>query len=150
MNFNCCGVKMKTKIFALYFFLLFLPFGCDNNPLINKNEKKIELEIISANQILINWDSTIYQHNTDWNSYLNSTAYDSLANLLKNSEILIEDMWCPNEVTDCLILLKAGSDIIIKLNKPDTLIYSYGFQNNDGVFPIGCFGLWRHYKYIHE
>lgn len=141
---------MKTKIVALYFFLLFLPFGCDDNPIINKNGKQIELEIISSNQVLINWDSTIYQHNADWKTYLDTTAVDSLANLLKNSEILIEDMWCPNEVTDCLILLKAGSDIIIKLNKPDTLIYSYGFQNNDVGFPIDCFPSWRHYKFIYE
>lgn len=141
---------MKTKILALYFFLLFLPFGCDDNPIINKNGKQIELEIISSNQVLINWDSTIYQHNADWKTYLDTSAVDSLANLLKNSKILIGDMWYPNEYSDCSIQILAGGELIIKLNKPDTLIYSYGFQNNYSVFPINCFGTWRHYKYIYD
>jgi len=142
----------QKNIVIIFVFVTVLFSQCNNgdNPLVNKNEKQLKLEIIYSGEVSINWDSTVYQHTIDWKVFLDITAYDSLANLLKESEISIEAMWCPNQDTDCLILLRAGSEIIIKLNKPDTLIYSYGFQNNDVGFPIDCFPSWRHYKFIYE
>ena len=158
-------IKQKT---ATLIFIVTILFSCCDNPLVNKNddnllvnknngkplvknEKQLELEIIPSNQVIINWDSTIYQHKTtDWTTFLDTAAIDSLANLLKNSELLIEDMWYPNEDTPCMLPLRAGSEIIVRLSKPDTLIFKYGFQNHEGGFPIGCFGTWRHYKYVNK
>lgn len=139
----------KKNIGLILLFAAALLFGCEkDNPLANKNEKQIELEIIPSNQVLIVWDSTVYQHKTIYSQY-DSTYVDSLAIFLKNSKISIEGMWYPfNENTPCLILIRAGSEIIIKLKEPDPSIYKYGFQKNDGGFPINCFGLWRHYKFI--
>ena len=143
---------IKQKQIVVFLFVIALLVSCNDNgnPIVNKNEKQMELEIIPSNQVLITWDSTIYQHNTNWKTYLDTTAADSLANLLNNSEVLIEDMWHPNENSECGIPIIAGRAVIIKLNKPDTLIFSYGFQNNDGSFPIICFNFWRHYKYIYK
>ena len=143
---------IKKKLIIVFLFVTALLVSCNDNgnPIVNKKEKQMELEIIPSNQVLITWDSTIYQHNTNWKTYLDTTAADSLANLLNNSEVLIEDMWYPNEISECGIQIIAGREVIIKLNKPDTLIFSYGFQNNDGIFPIICFNFWRHYKYIYK
>jgi len=143
-------IIQKQIIVFLFIAALLVSCNDNGNPIVNKKEKQMELEIIPSNQVLITWDSTIYQHNTNWKTYLDTTAADSLANLLNNSEVLIEDMWYPNEISECGILILAGRAVIIKLNKPDTLIFSYGFQNNDGIFPIICFNFWRHYKYIYK
>ena len=142
---------IKQKQIAV-FFVTTLSIGCTNNenPIANKNEKQLELEIIPANQVLITWDSTIYQHTTYWQTYLDTTDYDSLAISLLNSTLIIEDLWCPNVNTACTIPIRGGSEVIIKLNKPDTLVLSYGFQSNDGSFPIICFDSWRHYKYTYK
>ena len=108
---------IKQKHIAYIFLLTIVLFNCNNNPLTNKNKKQIKLEIISSREISINWDSTVYQHNTNWNSYLDTTAYNSLGNLLNNSEILIEDMWCPDKDMNCKIPYIPGMEVIVKLNK---------------------------------
>ena len=144
-------VRKKYNRKYAAFILLFTAFSfysCNNNPLASQNKKKMELEIIPYQEVSIKWNSTVYQHNSHWNSYLDTTAYDSLANLLRNSEILVEDMWCPNEDISCKIPYIPGMEVIVKLSKPDTSIYNYGFQDNTGGFSTDCFRVWRHYKYI--
>ncbi|MCH8034485.1 MAG: hypothetical protein IH950_12125 [Bacteroidetes bacterium] len=142
-------INIKQKQILVFLFVSALLGSCSEseNPIVNKDEKQMELEIIPANKVIITWDSTIYQHSTNWINYIDTTAADSLANFFLNSTVLIEDIWYPNEETPCLFPIRPGSEVIIKLNKPDSLIFNYGFQNNDGGFPIGCFFTWRHYKY---
>ena len=130
--------------------LLFACYSCDSNLINIDNVKEMQLEIIPANEVRITWDSTIYQHNSNWNTYLDTTAIDSLANFLKNMDFQIQDMWYPNEDTPCMVPIRAGSEIIIKLNKADGRILDYGFQKHEDGFPIACFGSWRHYKYIYN
>ena len=140
---------MKSiQSFGFLLLLLFTSFlGCNNNPTTTENERHYTLKIIPSNQVYISWDSTIYQHNTSWSSALDSSSADSVANLLSESEILVEEMWYPNEDTPCLIPMRAGSELIIRVNRPDTTIYKYGFQKTDGSFPINCFASWRYYKF---
>lgn len=140
------SIKQKNISFILLL-VVTLFYGCENINHPTNDEKQIKLEIISASQVFIDWNSTVYQHKPIYSSY-DTTYVDSLADVLKGSKILIEDMWYPNVKTVCSIVLIAGRDIIIKLKKPDILIYQYGFQKNDGNFQIGCFKLWRHYKFI--
>lgn len=142
----------KLKQIAAFFFITTLLTGCgkDENPVINEKEKQINLEIISAGQVKITWDSTVYQHNTDWVDSIDSLAADSLAELLKNSDIPVEELWYPNVITYCEIPIRRGSEVIIKLSKADTLVYNYGFEENDGSFPISCFDYWRHYEYTYK
>ena len=144
---------IKQKQIAIFLFVATFLIGCSNNenPVANKNEKQLDLKIIPANQVIISWDSTIYQHNTNWYySSSDSSSIDSVANLFCKNEILIEEMWYPNEESMCGIPIRGGSKLIIRLNKPDTTIYKYGFQKNDGDFPIICFAQWRHYKYTYK
>lgn len=150
---------MKTsQANRIFYFLLLLSFSlsnynCSEHYFGDNINREMEVELIAPQQINLNWDSTIYQHNSQWNySLVDTAAIDSLANLLKNSVLHIEDMWYPNEDTFCMNMMpiRTGSEIIIKLNKPDSRILNYGFQNNDGGFPIGCFNPWRHYKYLYK
>ncbi len=85
-------INIKQKQILVFLFVSALLVNCSEseNPIVNKDEKQMELEIIPANKV------------------------------------------------------------IIKLNKPDSLIFNYGFQNNDGGIPIGCFFTWRHYKYSNK
>lgn len=151
----------KTRVVMEYIrlsritFLLFvtaLLAGCsgNGNPVVNEKEKQMELEIISADQVQITWDSTVYQHNTDWADSIDTLAADSLAALLINSDLPVEELWYPNVVTYCEIPIRRGSEVIIKLSNADTLVYNYGFEKNDGSFPISCFDFWRHYKYTYK
>jgi hypothetical protein len=115
-----------------------------------QNKRSMELEIVPSDSVSINWgDSTVYQHGTDWHSYLDTVAYDSLAIFLKNSELPIEDMWCPNEEMHCKIPYTPGMEVVLRLSKPDALVFRYGFHNIYG-FPISCYSHWRHYKYTFE
>ena len=139
----------KKYIIIIFLFATFY-FSC-NSPVTYKDKKHMRMEIIPSDQISISWeDSTIYQHNTNWHSYLNNAAYDSLADLFKNSKILIKDMWVPNEEMHCKIPYTPGMEVIVKLSKPDTLIFKYGFEKNNGGFLISCFEFWRHYKYTYD
>jgi hypothetical protein len=143
------SIKQKN-ISLILLFVVTLFYGCEdvNHP--TNYEKELKLEIVYVNQVSIDWDSTVYQHKPIYSSY-DTTYVDSLANVLKESKILIEDMWCPNSLdTECSILLISGRGIIIKLKEPDSSIYQYGFQENDGSFLIGCFRFWRHYKFIYK
>jgi len=144
--------KGKRKYIAFFLTTIISFCFCNRNPVGSQNNKKMKLEIIPSTEVSIKWaDSTLYQHNSHWNSYLATSAYDSLANLLKNSKILIEDMWCPNEDMHCKIPQpRSGLEIIIKLKRPDTSIYKYGFQKDSLGFPINCFRVWRHYKYTYN
>jgi hypothetical protein len=142
-------MQMFRRGYTAYIFICStILFGCCNsNPLESKNNKTMELEIIPSEEVSITWDSTVYKHNTNWDSYYDTDAYDSLANLLKNSDLLIENMWCPNVHTHCKSPYIPGDEIIVQLRKADTSIFRYGFQNNTGGSSIGCFDFWRHYKY---
>jgi hypothetical protein len=142
----------KLKQITVFLFVATFLISCskNENPVVDGKEKQMNLEIITSDQVKITWDSTIYQHNTDWAASLDTLAADSLATLLKNSDLSIEELWYPNVITFCEIPIRRGSEVIIKLSKSDTLIYNYGFLDNDGGFPINCFDYWRHYKYTYE
>lgn len=140
---------IRKNVIRAFLFASIL-FGCNDNSVTYRNKKDMRLEIVPSDSITINWgDSTTYQHNADWHSYLDTVAYDSLANFFKNSEILIEDMWCPNEDMSCKIPYTPGMEIILRLTKPDTSIFRYGFHSIYG-FPLSCYKYWRHYKYTFE
>ena len=125
--------------------------GCSNaNQITESAKRRIELEIIPANLMKINWDSTVYQHSMNWTAYVDTLAGDSLAYLLNKSKLLVEEMWYPNEENRCGGPIRIGSEIIIKLIKSDSLVNNYGFQINYGGFPVHCFASWRHYKFIRE
>jgi len=138
---------MKLLMFCFSGLILFF-LSCNNSIPNEQETKQMKIGIISSAQISISWeDSLIFQHNNNWHSYLNIAAYDSLAELLKNSNILIKDMWTPNKEMSCKIPYTPGMEIIVKLSQPDSLIFKYGFQNKKNRFPLSCFEFWRHYKY---
>lgn len=114
------------------------------------NDRQIELKIIPSNQVEISWDSNIYQHTGMGMSRTDSTAADSLARVLNESSLAIEEMWYPNDENRCDFPMREGTQIIIKLAAPDTSIYKYGFQKNSGGFPVNCFPHWRQYKFISQ
>ncbi len=146
-------IKKNNKYHIIYILLFTEIFFCccnDDNLISNENEKNMKFEIIPFEDVSIKWDSTIYQHSNNWNSYLDTNAYDSLAFFFKNSDLLIEDMWCPNEDIHCKIPYIPGMEVIIKLSKADSSIYKYEFQDYTHAFPIDCFSVWRHYKFIDD
>ncbi|MFQ6607111.1 MAG: hypothetical protein ACE5EE_01095 [Fidelibacterota bacterium] len=105
---------------------------------------QINLEIVSYTDIPSSWDSTFYQHNLNWIGFFDTTAADSLADVLKDSNLPIVDMWFPQEESICSIPLRVGSEVILKLNSVDSSIVLFGFQSPDG-FPLSCVRKWRHY-----
>ena len=123
--------------------------SCNNSSQLTGG-KRIELKIIQVNQVIINWDATVYQHSPNWNGNIDTLAADSLVQLLNRSKLLIEEIWYPNVENRCGAPIRRGSEIIIKLSKPDSMIYSYGFRKNYGAFPLSCFAFWRHYKFIKD
>ncbi len=140
---------MKQKLLNILLCISALLAGCNNaSQLTGEQNKRIKLEIIPANQVKINWDTTIYQHSTNWIANIDTLAGDSLVQLLNRSKLLIEEIWYPNEENRCGTLIRRGSEIILKLIKPDSLVYNYGFQVNYGGFPVHCFASWRHYKFF--
>lgn len=148
--------SLRADQFLNFLFLVsfsLVNYNCEEENISTNNNREMQLEIITAQQINFNWDATIYQHNSNWD-YIsnNTTSIDSLANVLKNSVLPIEDMWYPNEDNFCMnmVPIRAGSQIIIKLSRHDSRIQDYGFQSNDGEFPIGCFLSWRHYKFFYK
>ena len=142
----------RHRQIVVFLFAAAVLTGCSDigNPVVNDKEKQMKLEIIRSDQVKITWDSTVYQHTTDWVESIDTLAADSLAELLKNSDIPVEELWYPNVITYCEIPIRRGSEVIIKLSKADTLVYKYGFEENDGSFPISCFDYWRHYVYTVE
>ncbi|HSD63193.1 MAG TPA: hypothetical protein VLB50_05315, partial [Ignavibacteriaceae bacterium] len=114
------------------------------------SDRQIELKIIPSNQVAITWDSSVYQHTTLSFSNIDSSGADSIAQSLNKSNLLIEEMWYPDEDTRCALPMRSGSEIIIKLAGPDTGVFKYGFQKNSGGFPVNCFEHWRHYKFIYH
>ncbi len=144
--------NFRLRQIAVFLFSTVIMTGCgDNgNPVAGNKEKQMKLEIISSDQVKITWDSTVYQHNTDWSDSIDTLAADSLAALLKNSDLPVEELWYPNVITYCEIPIRRGSELILKLSKADTLVYNYGFQENDGSFPISCFDYWRYYQYTYK
>lgn len=141
---------MNSKRHAGLFYILNLMIfvgGCCHNGNPDIENRELKLEIIPFNQVEINWDSTVYQHTTDWITHIDSAAVDSIAQTLNKSSLLIEEMWYPNENTRCAAPTITGSEVIIKLKAPDPRIYKFGFQKNRKGFPINCFTNWRHYKF---
>ncbi len=108
---------------------------------------QIELEIIPYSDIPSSWGSTFYQHNSNWVGVFDTTAADSLAGVLKNSDLPIIHMWFPQVGSICGIPIRGGSEVILKLSLPDTSVYQFGFQLPDG-FPLSCVSTWRHYKFV--
>jgi len=108
---------------------------------------QIEFEIIPSNEVPKDWDSTFYQQNSNWAGFFDTTAADLLADELKDSNLPITDMWFPQVGFICGVPIRAGSEVIIKLSLPDTSIYQFGFQPQDG-FPVVCVHTWRHYKFV--
>ncbi|MFZ0456052.1 MAG: hypothetical protein WCE54_13060 [Ignavibacteriaceae bacterium] len=143
-------INQKQIVYCFLFMNLFISCSKNDNPIVDKNTEQVKLEIISSDRFIINRDSTVYQHNSNWHSYLDTNAYDSLANLLKGSELEIDGMWCPNEEMHCKIPYTPGMEIIVKLKRADTLIYNYGFKEMNGEFPVNCYNYWRYYKYIYN
>ena len=135
----------------LFLSILLLQYCSENeNPISNKIDKDLDLEIISCENISITWDSTVYQGVSRWGPTIDSTTADSLANVLKDSEILIQDMYTPNAVFTCGEPIRGGSIIIVKLSDPDSSIFKYGFENNYVHFTFCCIFSWRHYKYTYN
>jgi hypothetical protein len=107
-----------------------------------------ELEIVHSSSISISWDTTFYQHDTSWNGF-DSAAADSFANILSNSGLGVTDFWYPQSSVECLIILIPGSEVIVKLEKPNPAAGSVHLQMGTG-FPLACVPFWRHYKYTKE
>ncbi len=107
-----------------------------------------QLEIVPSSSVSISWDTTFYQHDTTWTlmNFLDTTAADSFANVLGTSHLAVTDFWFPQANTQCKVLIRVGSEVIVKLQKPDTNAKAIGLQTRNG-FPIECFLTWRHYKY---
>jgi len=143
-------MKSKKQVYILIiFFCIFMFHFCstDTNPLTDKTAEHWQVEIIPCEDINIEWDSTIYQGNTNWPFNSDSGIVDSLADVLRDSDLAIEEMWSSNDIFICGAPVRKGSDIIVKLKEPDSLIFNYNFQENDGSFPFCCIRNWRHYKY---
>jgi hypothetical protein len=137
----------KLLPFLFFLFALIQFQGCNqDDSLINAN-LEMKLSIIPSEEVTVDWGSCVYQHNTNLPITVDSSTYDSIANFLKNSNLIVEDMWCPYDDMLCRIPIIIGKEIIVKLNKPDTRILSYNFEPTNGDFPIVCFRNWRHYKY---
>ncbi len=135
----------NIKLLPFLCFLFF--YSCNQNDGLTNADLDMKLSIVPSNEVSIDWGSNIYQHNTNLPLTVDSITYDSIANFLKNSNLIVEDMWCPNEDIVCRIPIIIGQEIIVKLAKPDNQILSYNFQQNTGDFPIICYNNWRHYKY---
>jgi len=108
---------------------------------------KIEMNLISYTELPAEFDSTFYQHNSDWDTPFDTTAADSLSKLLADSAGLITDMWFPHSTFKGGIPIRAGTEVIIKLSLRDISIYEFGFESYTG-FPFVCVDTWRHYKFI--
>ncbi len=134
--------------YSIIFYVLIFLTGCCHSGNPDIQSKESELKIIPSDQVVINWDSTVYQHNSKWISQIDTLAADSVARELNQSGFLVEEMWYPNENTRCAAPTRVGSEIIIKLAAPDSGIYKFGFQKNTGGFPISCFSHWRHYRFV--
>ncbi|MFZ1279362.1 MAG: hypothetical protein WAR59_00900 [Ignavibacteriaceae bacterium] len=134
--------------FSVFLLIIFLLVACNNdNPTSIKADKDLKLEIIPDEEVIFDWNSNIYQHDTNLSISQDTTVYDSIASFLKSANLDIEDMWCPNEDMVCRIPLIIGQEIIVKLSKADANILKYNFQQNTGSFPFSCFNTWSHYKY---
>jgi hypothetical protein len=144
---------MKSSQLSINYFLLMIVslvlFQCQGSitPLSEDYEFIVKETIISNNEVPGNWDNTFFQQNTNWPGGSRISAADSLAHILKKTNLPLSDMWFPNVGSECSIVLLNGSDVILKLTIPDTSIYRYGFRKNDG-FPIVCIPEWKHYEFM--
>ncbi len=127
------------------FLFVFCQNATEPTKIMKKTEVQIEFELVPYTAIPSVWDSTFYQHDSNW--YGDTTAADSLANVLKYSGLPVTDFWFPQWPSECGIALISGSDAILKLIEPDTSVYRMGFQPHDS-FPLACVQIWRHYKFV--
>ena len=143
-------MKSTRPVYILFIFYcgyIFYSCSTDSNPLKNKTDKHWEVEIIPCEDITFEWDSTVYQGNTNWPLNPDSGSIDSLADVLRDSDLAIAEMWSPNDIFICGAPVRKGLDIIVKLKAPDSLIYNYNFQENNGSYPFCCIRYWGHYKF---
>ena len=138
---------MKTS-FATIMLLTLMSCSKTTEPAV---QLQYQLEIIPSSSVSISWDTTFYQHDTTWTemNFPDTAAADSFANVLKTSNLSVTDFWFPQVKTQCKVLLRVGSEVIVKLQKPDTSAKALGLRTRFG-FPIDCFLTWRHYKYTKQ
>ena len=131
--------------------VLVIFISCENSTTLTEDDVKfqIELEIIPYTDIPSDWDSAFYQHDTNWDSFFDTTGADSLAEYLKETDLPLGNMWFPQVGSICGIPIRNGSEVILKLTVADTSVYQFGFQHTDG-FPLSCVSNWRHYKYVRD
>jgi len=137
------------KLIFLFITLLLICSCATTDDIQNHSQNEIILTIIPSTEIPVSWDSTYYQHDSSYLAYLDTIAADSLAEVLVNSDLPITDFWYPNIDYICMIPIRGGSEVVVKLDRPDTTIYEYGFQEYDG-FPVYCVPIWRHYEFIKD
>ena len=103
--------------------------------------ERFKLEVIPCDSLPTNFDSTFYQHDP---AFLDTTMLDSILTTLLNAGFAIKDAWYPQTVFMCLIPIKAGIELVIRLAQQDTVIHRYDFHTYNG-FPWCCVRYWRHY-----
>ena len=110
----------------------------------------IQFEIVSGTNIPPSFDSSFYQHDESWhaNGFYDTTAADSFASVLKFSGLSVTDFWFPNTAKICGNPIGFGSNAIVKLEPDDTAAHNFGLRRIVDQFPIRCFRVWRHYKYV--
>ena len=108
----------------------------------------IRLEIIPDSLLPQNLDSTYYTHDVTWEDrFFDTTAADQFADSLKVFTS-ITDMWFPNEPSLTLQPMRVGSDVKVKLSKPDTAVERMGLSYTGEGF-VEIIKTWRHYKFVH-
>lgn len=139
-------MRTRKQLYFICLLIFFTYFSCKQSPE-PLPAVLFELEIIPYNEIPSSWDSTFYQMRSNvWSQFFDTTAADSLAVKLGNSGLRIRDFWFPQEHSECGIALRVGSEVILRLENVDTIVFQFGFQNAD-FFPLVCVETWRHYTF---
>jgi hypothetical protein len=139
------------KVFVLMFPLVaFLTCSKTTEPV---SQLTYQLEVIPASRFTPSWDTTFCQHDTTWNLnspiFPDTIAADSFANVLTSSGLPVTDFWYPQQSSTCRIWIRSGSEVIVKLQYPDSATAQLGLQTRDG-FPIPCIPDWRHYSFTRQ
>lgn len=147
---------MKYSRIVLCAILVFVSMSCEKNrnsvsdiqdTVGDRFPSRFEVQIVSHSNIPLSWDSTYYQHDPSWKSAFDSLAADSLARELVKNRIRIAEMWYPQTDFMCAVPIKAGSEVIVRLERSDDNLINLGFERATN-FPVACCAKWRHYQFV--
>ncbi|HYQ86942.1 MAG TPA: hypothetical protein VES59_06840 [Bacteroidota bacterium] len=113
----------------------------------NNLGREFRLTIVPASSVPHQLDGTYYQHDPTGRNYFDTNVADSLARFFERSALAVSDIWSPNDGFECGMTIIGGSELLLKLERPDTSIYRLGFRAATG-FPLACVPTWRHYKFV--